>query len=177
VPGRGSSGHDTASAELHVSSLVHVSPILRSRSYRLMWITARTRRGSRLRDHASKALRPRVAARPPRHRAAPAFRHAHRSSRRDRVRASAQTVDLASRPLRRVDETAEFARRKPEARYFYYRCGTQWDGGECTHKKLCTGRGYRAPGMGVRPRSLRRPRAPPRRPREDDRDGARRVCK
>jgi site-specific DNA recombinase len=26
--------------------------------------------------------------------------------------------------------------REPEARYFYYRCGTQWDNGECTHKKL-----------------------------------------
>jgi hypothetical protein len=110
MPGRGSSGHDAASAELHVSSLVHVSPISRSCPYRLMWITTRTRRGSRLRDHASKPLRPQVAARPPRHRAASAYRHAHRSSRSDRARASARTVDLASRPLRRADEAAELAR-------------------------------------------------------------------
>jgi GNAT superfamily N-acetyltransferase len=27
-------------------------------------------------------------------------------------------------------------RRSPEARYFYYRCGTQWDNGSCPHKKL-----------------------------------------
>jgi site-specific DNA recombinase len=27
-------------------------------------------------------------------------------------------------------------RRDPEARYFYYRCGTHWDNGSCTHKKV-----------------------------------------
>jgi hypothetical protein len=30
---------------------------------------------------------------------------------------------------------SSLGRREPEARYFYYRCGTQWDGGECAHKK------------------------------------------
>jgi hypothetical protein len=40
--------------------------------------------------------------------------------------------------VRREDEAAEFARgrRSAEARYFYYRCGTQWDNGSCPHKKL-----------------------------------------
>jgi len=178
MPGRGSSGHDAASAELHVSSLVHVSPILRSCPYRLMWITTRTRRGSRLRDHASKPLRPQVAARPPRHRAASAYRHAHRSSRSDRARASARTVDLASRPLRRADEAAELARPPQtggEVLLLQVRDAVRRR--RVRPQEAVPGGGYRAPSMGVRPRSLRRPRAPPRRPREDDRDGARRVRK
>jgi hypothetical protein len=32
--------------------------------------------------------------------------------------------------------TAELGRREPEARSFYYRCATQWDGGECARKKV-----------------------------------------
>jgi site-specific DNA recombinase len=31
---------------------------------------------------------------------------------------------------------SSLGRRSPEARYFYYRCGTQWDNGSCPHKKL-----------------------------------------
>jgi site-specific DNA recombinase len=36
----------------------------------------------------------------------------------------------------RMRPQSSLGRREPEARYFYYRCRTQWDGGECAHKKL-----------------------------------------
>jgi site-specific DNA recombinase len=46
-------------------------------------------------------------------------------------------------------------RRDPEARYFYYRCGTQWDNGSFPPQEAAPSRGYRAPAMGFRSRSLR----------------------
>jgi hypothetical protein len=62
--------------------------------------------------------------------------HQEISNRAEQFVSIEQAMDLTLRQLRRADEAAELARRKPEARYFYYRCGTQWGSGECTHKKL-----------------------------------------
>ena len=36
----------------------------------------------------------------------------------------------------RMRPQSALGRREPEARYFYYRCGTQWDTGDCNHGKL-----------------------------------------